>query len=73
MSEHPPQGDYDESGVPSLDYVRDKIEGRFATSTGATELAEAGHEAAEIDKRLAEREKAGADRLAEIRRAMRGE
>jgi hypothetical protein len=31
--------DYDEHGTPSFDYVRDKIESRYATSVGAGELA----------------------------------
>ena len=35
-----PVPDYDDRGVPSLDYVRDKIESRYATSLGAAELAE---------------------------------
>ena len=33
----PPAPDYDEHGVPSLDYVREKIESRYATSIGAAE------------------------------------
>ena len=71
MSEQP--GDYSEAGVPSFDFVRDKIEGRYATSVGSAELAEATPEAADVDTTMAEREKAGADRLEAIRKAMRGE
>ncbi|MGW5055419.1 hypothetical protein [Actinokineospora sp. NPDC004072] len=73
MTEQPPPGDYSEAGVPSFDFVRDKIESRFATSLGSTELAEAGGEAADIDQRMADRDKAGADRLEQIRRSLRGE
>ncbi len=28
----PAEGDYTESGVPNFDYVRDRIENRFATA-----------------------------------------
>ena len=34
-----PEGDYTESGVPGFDFVRDRIENRFATALGSTELA----------------------------------
>ena len=64
-------GDYNEAGVPSFDYVRDKIEGRFATSAGETELAEPA--ATSLDEQLAERDRAGKDKLEQIRKAMRGE
>ncbi|MDT7728265.1 MAG: hypothetical protein QOI21_4841 [Actinomycetota bacterium] len=70
-----PEADYTEAGVPSFDYVRDRIEKRFTTSVGATELAGLGGEQdiASLDKKLAERDKAARDKLAEIRRAMRHE
>jgi phage shock protein A len=66
-------GDYTDAGVPTFDYVRDRIEGRFATSVGTTELAGETQDAAALDKQLADRDKAGRDKLEEIRRAMRGE
>ena len=67
--------DYTEGGVPTFDYVRDKIEGRSTTAAGATELAGLGTDntVADWDKKLEERNKAGADKLEEIRRQMRGE
>jgi hypothetical protein len=70
-----PDPDYSEGGVPSFDFVRDKIENRYATSLGATELAGLGTEntAEALDKKIADREQAAADRLAEIRRSLRGE
>jgi phage shock protein A len=64
-------GDYNEAGVPSFDYVRDKIEGRVATSVGETELAEPA--ATSLDEQMAERDRAGKDKLEQIRKAMRGE
>ncbi|MFF5991200.1 hypothetical protein [Prauserella flavalba] len=73
--EHPPpavaEGDYTEGGVPNFDYVRDRIENRFATSLGATELAESTPEGRSLDEQLAERERAGKERLEQIRRSMR--
>ena len=70
-----PEPDYSEGGVPSFDFVRDKIENRYNTSLGATELAGLGteHTAEALDKQIADRDQAAKDRLAEIRRSMRGE
>jgi phage shock protein A len=64
-----PAMDYTEQGVPTFDYVRDQIEGRFATSVGATELTEDKS----LDEQFAAREQAGRDRLEQIRRSMRPE
>ena len=66
----PQAPDYDEHGVPSLDFVRDKIEGRYATSLGATELAGADDRVREQADHEAERDKKAADRLEEIRRSL---
>ncbi|MFI9387457.1 hypothetical protein [Kutzneria sp. NPDC052558] len=70
-----PDPDYSEGGVPSFDFVREKIEGRYTTSLGSAEVAGLGTEntVEALDKKLADREQAGKDRLAEIRRSMRGE
>ncbi|OLF08378.1 hypothetical protein BLA60_23460 [Actinophytocola xinjiangensis] len=66
-----PPGDYTEGGVPNFDYVRDQIENRFATSAGSGELAAQTPQGRSVDEQFAAREKAGRDRLEEIRRAMR--
>jgi hypothetical protein len=66
----PPAPDYDDHGVPSLDYVRDKIETRYATSLGAAELAQETAAARSIEEQEAERERAGKAKLDEIRRSM---
>ena len=66
----PPAPDYDDHGVPSLDYVRDKIETRYATSLGAAELAQESAAARSIEEQEAERERAGKAKLDEIRRSM---
>jgi hypothetical protein len=67
-----PRPDYTPDGVPTLDYVRDRIEGRYATSLGGAELAEAGPEARTIEHQEAERARAAQARLDEIRRGLRG-
>jgi phage shock protein A len=66
-------GDYTAAGVPNFDYVRDRIENRVGTSVGAAELAEETPEGKSVEDQFAAREKAGADKLAAIRRSMRGE
>lgn len=68
-----PVTDYTDDGVPTFDFVRNQIESRFATSLGATELAEMTPEAASAEEQWAKREQAGKDKLEEIRRSMRGE
>ncbi|MCA1656043.1 MAG: hypothetical protein LC635_06365 [Pseudonocardiaceae bacterium] len=67
-----PPGDYTDAGVPTFDYVRDRIENRVATGVGAAELADATPEGKSVEERFEAREKAGRDKLDEIRRAMRG-
>ncbi len=66
----PVQPDYDEHGVPSLDHVRDKIEGRFATSVGMGELAAETPQGRTLEEQEAEREKAAKAKLEEIRRSL---
>ncbi|WP_410573466.1 hypothetical protein [Amycolatopsis sp. cmx-4-61] len=70
-----PDPDYSEGGVPSFDFVRDKIENRYTTSLGSVDVAGLGtdHTAETLDKQIAERDQAAKDRLAEIRRSLRGE
>jgi hypothetical protein len=68
-----PPADYNEAGVPSLDFVRDKIEGRYGRSLGATELAQETPEARSLREQAAKREEAAHDRLEAIRRSLRGD
>lgn len=65
-----PGTDYTEGGLPTFDYARDRIEQRIATSIGAAELPDEAAAAATVDEQFAARERAGKDKLAEIRRAM---
>ncbi|MFC5994402.1 hypothetical protein ACFQE5_09290 [Pseudonocardia hispaniensis] len=66
----PPTPDYDDKGVPSFDFVRDKIESRYATSLGASELAEDTESARSLAERQEARAKAAQDRLEEIRKSL---
>jgi hypothetical protein len=68
-----PATDYTDAGVPTFDYVRDRIENKVATGIGAAELADATPEGKAVEDQFAAREKAGLDKLAEIRRSMRKE
>jgi hypothetical protein len=67
-----PPPDYSAAGVPSLDFVRDKIEGRFAHSLGSAELAGETPEARSAAEQQQEREKAARDKLDAIRRSLPG-
>jgi len=66
-----PPPDYSTAGVPSLDFVRDKIEGRYARSLGSTELAEETPEARSFQEQAEKREHAAQDKLEAIRRSLR--
>lgn len=63
---------YTDGGVPTLDYVRDKIEGRYATALGMEELVGDSDQARSLAEQEAAREKAAAEKLAEIRRSLGG-
>lgn len=67
-----PPTDYTDGGVPNLDFVRDRIEGRLARAEGGTELAAAGPQARSAAEQAEAREKAAAEKLAEIRRSLGG-
>lgn len=66
----PPPTDYTDGGVPNLDFVRDRIEGRLARAEGSTELAAGGEQARSFAEQAEAREKAAAEKLAEIRRSL---
>lgn len=68
-----PPSDYTDAGVPTFDYVRDRIENRVGTTVGTAELAEETPQANAVDEQFAARERAGRDKLEEIRRTMRGD
>jgi|SRR6478609_9022106 hypothetical protein len=68
-----PPADYNDAGVPSLDFIRDKIEGRYGRSLGSTELAQETPEARTLQEQAAKREEAAHDKLEAIRRSLRGD
>ncbi|MGW0035907.1 PspA domain-containing protein [Gordonia sp. NPDC003376] len=65
-----PDPDYSERGVPTFDFVRDKIESRIATAIGSQELAESTPEGQSVDEMMRSRDEAAKKRLAEIRKSM---
>ena len=62
--------DYTDAGVPTLDYVRDKIEGRYATALGMGELVGETEQARSLAEQEAKRKEAAAAKLEEIRRSL---
>jgi phage shock protein A len=68
-----PEPGYDSAGVPTFESVREKIESRFATALGGAELdAETPH-GKSVEEQYEERQRAAAERLAQIREAMRSD
>lgn len=67
----PPETGYTSGGVPTFDAVREKIETRYTTSLGSAELAAETPEGRTVEEQYELRQQAAADRLAEIRKAMR--
>jgi phage shock protein A len=64
---------YDDSGVPTFDSVREKIETRYGTSIGAAELDAESPEGRDVEEQYEERQRAAAERLAQIRKSMHGD
>jgi phage shock protein A len=69
----PEETGYTAGGVPTFDYVREKIETSFGTSIGAAELASETPEGRRVEEQYEARQKAAADRLAQIRESMKNE
>ena len=66
-----PDTGYTDAGVPTLEGVREKIETRYGTALGATELAEETPEARSAAEKFDKRQKAAEEKLEEIRASMR--
>lgn len=62
---------YTSSGIPTFDSVREKIEGRYDTSIGAAELDAESPEGRDVEEQYEARQRAAAERLAQIRESMR--
>lgn len=61
---------YTPGGVPTFDSVREKIETRYGSSLGAAELDAETPEGRSIEEQYEARQKAAAERVAEIRKSM---
>jgi phage shock protein A len=61
---------YTSSGIPTFESVREKIETRYETSIGAAELDAESHEGRDVEEHYQERQRAAAERLAQIRKSM---
>ncbi|WP_431309454.1 PspA domain-containing protein [Gordonia sesuvii] len=61
---------YSETGIPTFDFVRDKIENRISTAIGSEELAHASPEGQKVDEMMRKRDEAARKKLEEIRKSM---
>jgi len=64
---------YTAAGVPTFDAVREKIETRYGTALGAAELDSETPEGRSVEEQYEARQRAAAQRLEQIRAAMRPE
>jgi phage shock protein A len=64
---------YTDSGVPTFDSVRERIETRYRTSQGAAELDAESPDGRSVEDQYEARQKAAAERLAQIRASMHSE
>ena len=65
-----PDAGYTADGVPTFDGVREKIETRYETALGSTELAEDTRQARAAAQDFESRHRAAEEKLAEIRASM---
>jgi len=61
---------YTPDGIPTFESVREKIETRYGTAIGATELASETPEGRSVEEQYEERQRAAAERLEQIRESM---
>lgn len=66
-----PDTGYTDSGVPTFESVREKIETRYGTAVGSQELASETPEGRRVEEEYEARQKAAAERLEQIRRSMK--
>ncbi|WP_123027819.1 hypothetical protein [Mycolicibacterium stellerae] len=64
---------YTPGGVPTFESVREKIETRYGTAIGASELAAETPEGRSVEEQYEERQRAAAERLELIRKSMHSE
>ncbi len=63
---------YTAAGVPTFDFVRERIEGRAAAALGQEELDAETPEGRTLAQQEADRDAAARERLEQIRRSMNG-
>lgn len=68
-----PDPGYDSKGLPTFEFVREKIESRFGAAQGAGELDAESPEGRSVESEFEERQRAAAERVAQIRESMRSE
>lgn len=61
---------YSDSGAPTFESVREKIETRYGAAVGAAELDAESPEGRAVEERYEARRRAAAERLAQIRESM---
>jgi hypothetical protein len=66
----PADAGYSPSGVPTFESVREKIETRYGTAIGAAELDAESPEGRTIEEQYDARQRAAAEKLAQIRESM---
>ncbi len=64
---------YTPDGVPTFEAVREKIETRYGTAIGSSELASETADARRVEEQYEARQRAAHDRLEQIRASMRDE
>ncbi len=64
-------GGYSESGVPTFDSVRDKVERRFGTAQGMSELSSQTPAGRSVEEQWEARDEAARERLDRIRKSVR--
>ena len=69
----PADSGYTPDGIPTFESVREKIETRYGTAIGASELDAETPQGRTVEEQYDTRQRAAAERLAEIRESMRGD
>ncbi|OPX05674.1 PspA/IM30 family protein [Mycobacterium sp. AT1] len=69
----PEETGYTPGGVPTFESVREKIETRYGTAVGSSELASETPEGRAVEEQYEARQRAAHDRLEQIRASMRNE
>jgi hypothetical protein len=69
----PPDTGYTPGGVPTFESVREKIENRYGTAIGSSELASETVEGRQVEEQYEARQRAAHDRLEQIKASMRDE